>query len=239
MQKKFLFKKIIAAAVIILAVPCVIGGYFLFGSEKYYITCAILIFLAIAPFFVSFEKKETLPREIGAIAALTAIAVISRGAFYAFPQIKPIAAVVIIGAVSFGCEVGFLTGALSMLLSDIFFGLGMWTPFQMLGLGAVGFLCGLIFYSSKYKNNRFILGLVGGVLTFFVYGITVDTNSVLMLADSKSLKAIAAVYLAGVPMNAVFAVTTALVLMLFGKPFIVRLSRLRTKYGIFERGDNL
>lgn len=209
----------------------------MFGAEKYYIPCAAVLILAMLPFFISFEKKKASPREIAIIAALTAIAVISRAAFYFAPQIKPIAAVIIIGAVSFGYEVGFLTGALSMLLSNILFGFGAWTPFQMFGLGAVGFLCGLIFHSSKYKNNRFLLGSVGGALTFVVYGIIVDTNSVLMLMTDNSPKAALSIYMAGMPMNGAFALTTTVFLILFGNVFISKLGRLQKKYGIFDRGE--
>lgn len=233
MQKK---SSLVNAVIFLLAIPfCALGGFFLFGAEKYYIPCAAITVLSLVPFFITFERKNTSAREIGVIASLTAVAVISRAAFYALPQIKPIAAVIIIGAVSFGGEVGFLTGALSMLLSNMLFGHGVWTPFQMLGLGVVGFLCGLLFYTSKYKQNRFVLSISGGFITFLFYGAVVDTSAVLMLATGANLKAALAVYAAGVPMNAVLGVTTAVLVFFFGNLFISKLDRLRIKYNIFNR----
>ena len=74
------------------------------------------------------------------IALLCALAIAGRVAFFFLPQIKPIAAVVILAGVSFGGEVGFVTGALSAFVSNFYFGQGSWTPFQMVALGLVGFL---------------------------------------------------------------------------------------------------
>ena len=50
----------------------------------------------------------------------------------------------ILAAVAFGGETGFLVGAMSMLTSNVLFGQGPWTPFQMFAWGFVGFLAGLL-----------------------------------------------------------------------------------------------
>ncbi len=214
----------------------IITGFFLFKGKNYYIICAALTVISMLPFFISFEKKKNASRETVAIAAVIALAVASRAVFYMLPEIKPIAAVVITAAVSFGYEVGFLAGSMSMLLSNVIFGQGIWTPFQMLGLGAVGLIFGLLFSSSKYRYNRWILGISGGVVTFIVYGLIVDFNSVLMLSADLSLASVVSVYIYGAPLNLVFGVTTAVCLILFGKPMIEKTERLKTKYGIFEKG---
>lgn len=233
MQKK---SDVINILLLCVAVPVlVITAFFLSGGTRYYLVSALILVLAMVPFFISFEKKNKAAREIVVLASLTALAVVSRAAFYMLPQVKPIAAVVIIAAVSFGYEVGFLVGALSMFLSNMLFGQGVWTPFQMVALGMVGLLCGLLFSSSKYKSNRWIVGITGGLITFFVYGFIVDTHSVLMMVSEYSLASVSAVYLAGVPLNFVFGATTAAVLILFGKAFCEKLDRLKRKYGIFGK----
>lgn len=235
MQKKSKAKFIINLLLLCFLMPAVmILGFFFFGGRQYYIVSAIMIFAAIVPFFISFERKRSPTKEIAVIASVTAIAVISRAAFYSLPQIKPIGAVVIVAAVCFGYETGFLTGALSMFLSDIFFGFGVWTPFQMFGLGLTGLLCGLIFCGSKLKYNRFALGITGGLLTFIVYGFIVDSNSVLFLTSDFSWAAVLTIYSAGILYNAIFGATTAVLLMLFGKTFTEKLDRIKNKYGIFK-----
>lgn len=52
---------------------------------------------------------------------------------------------VVITAVAFGGESGFLVGAVSMLCSNIFLSQGPWTPFQMFAMGVIGFLAGVLF----------------------------------------------------------------------------------------------
>lgn len=214
------------------------AGFFLSHSSRYYLTSALILLISMLPVFRLFEKKKSPTREIVALAALTAIAVASRAAFYMLPQVKPIAAVVITAAVSFGYEVGFLVGALSMFLSNMIFGQGSWTPFQMFALGMVGLICGLLFHTSKYRKNRWILGLSGGLLTTVVYGVIVDTHSALMLSADASLQSILAVYAAGIPMNLIFGGITAVLLVLFGEMFTLKLERLTIKYGLFGKAES-
>ena len=53
---------------------------------------------------------------------------------------------------SFGPEAGFLTGAVSALVSNFFFGQGPWTPWQMFAFGVLGFLAGLLYKYKIIKN---------------------------------------------------------------------------------------
>ncbi len=233
MQKK---SEIINIIIMCAAAPAAaIAGFFLLTNKTSYIAAAMIIILSMLPFFISFEKRKTGVNEIAVLASFTAAATVSRAAFYMLPQIKPIAAVVIIAAISFGYEVGFAVGALSMFLSGLLFGQGVWTPFQMLGLGLVGLISALIFQKSKYKHSRLAVSITGGILVFTVYGFIVDLSSVLYLTSSFTVKSVLTVYLSGLPMNAVFAVTTAVCLFVFSKPLTKRLLRLKTKYGIFEK----
>ena len=103
----------------------------------------------------------------------------------------------------------------------------------MLALGAVGFAAGVIFSNKRLRESRLALSLIGGALCFVIYGLIVDISSVLMMATSFSIKQILADYASGVPFNASFAATTAIVLALVGKPFIEKLERLKIKYGMF------
>ena len=146
---------------------------------------------------------------------------------------KPICAVIIITAACFGAQTGFVAGAVSMFASNFIFGQGVFTPFQMLALGAVGFAAGVIFSNKRLRESRLALSLIGGALCFVIYGLIVDISSVLMMATSFSIKQILAIYASGVPFNASFAATTAIVLALVGKPFIEKLERLKIKYGMF------
>ncbi len=205
----------------------------LIKSKSYYVAAVLMIVCAIIPFFVYFENRKTRTSEIVILAIMTALAVAARSIMMFLPQMKPTAAVIIVTAMAFGPNCGFLSGVLSMFLSNFIFGQGMFTPFQMLGMGLVGFFSGLIFYKRKKLCNKYAVSITGGLLTFLVYGICVDTCSVLMLSGSFTLNSIISIFLSGISFNVIHGITTALILFFITAPMNEKFSRLRIKYGIF------
>ncbi|MGN1418585.1 MAG: ECF transporter S component [Acutalibacteraceae bacterium] len=235
MQKKSRTLKIISALFLLVLAPvCVLVCSRLFSAGNYYISAVLLIMLSIIPFFIYFENRKIKTSEIAVLAVMTALCVASRALFAFLPQVKPMCALVIITAIAFGPNLGFVVGALSVFVSNFIFGQGMFTPFQMLGMGLTAFICSLIFYKKRLASNRFAVSIVGALLCFAVYGFVVDSCSVLMMLTEYTPKSILTVYLSGVPFNLIHALTTEIVLLLLYKPMNDKLSRLRIKYGIFD-----
>lgn len=218
--------------IIISIAAVVLWQIFLSSSSSYYLCTAVVLILSLLPFFVSFEKSLPSAREMSLIAVLISLAVVSRAVFYLIPQFKPIGAVVIACAVCLGAERGYIIGAFSAFVSNFLFGQGVWTPFQMVALGLVGFLAGVIF--KRLPRNRWLLSAVGFVLTFALYGLITDAGTVLTIVTEPSLASIAAVYAAGVPFSFVFGGATAVFLFIFGEDFIKKIDRVVVKYGILE-----
>ena len=131
--------------------------YFKAGTS-FYLVCVIVIVLSLLPFFISYEKSKPSAREISLVAVLSALAVASRAVFYFVPQFKPIAAVVIASAVCLGPQRGYIIGSLSAFVSNFIFSQGVWTPFQMVALGLVGFVAGIVF--KHVKPNRWLLAVI-------------------------------------------------------------------------------
>ena len=228
-------KQILTFAVIVLSLVGIVLWQVLWRRQiNYYIVCAVFLVLSMLPFFISFELKKITAREVTLTATLIAIAVVSRAVFYLVPQVKPIAAVVIVSAVCLGPQRGYLIGAFSAFISNFIFGQGYWTPFQMAALGAVGLIAGLIF--KVVKVNKITLAAVGFVLAFAVYGAIVDLSTIFMAYGSNvTLEVAAAIYLSGVPFSLVFGISTAVFLLIFGKQFIKKVERLDTKYGLIQK----
>ena len=206
----------------------------LFFSEKinYYLVSAAVLILSMLPFFISFEVRRVDAREITLVSSLIALAVVSRAAFYLIPQVKPIAAVVIISAVCLGAERGYIIGAFSMFVSNFLFSQGIWTPFQMVAMGLLGFFSGLLF--SK-RRNKYLLALYGFAAVVIIYGLIVDISTVLVaLGDNITPSGILSIYAAGLPFNLVFGVTTAIFILLFSGSFIRKIERVDTKYNILK-----
>lgn len=200
-------------------------------SINYYISSIVVLVLSMLPLFAAFEAKSLTARDLTLTATLIALAVVGRAAFYLIPQVKPIAAIVIASAVCLGSQRGYIIGAFSAFVSNFIFGQGIWTPFQMVALGTVGLLAGLVF--QRLKVNRYTLSVVGFFLASFVYGIIVDMSTVLSVyGNNITLKGALSVYASGAVFNLVFGVSTAVFLFLFGMPFITKIERISTKYAI-------
>lgn len=226
MKKAFLY------ITVALSLAFIVLWQFLFAdSVNYYIVSVVILIASMLPFFVSYEQKKVTARDITLTATLIALAVVSRAAFYLVPQVKPIAAVVIVSAICLGAHKGYIVGAFSAFVSNFIFGQGMWTPFQMVALGTVGLLAGLIF--RWLKVNRYTLSIVGFVLATVVYGAIVDMSTVLSAyGNNVTLKGALSIYASGAVFSLVFGGATAVFLFLFGMPFITKIERISKKYGL-------
>lgn len=242
-EKGRLSKRTKAAAILILLViPLTIaaGVWYYLTSDYHisgkivYLMSAVVIVETMLPFVLIFEGRKPQARELVVIAVLTAIAVAGRAVFYMLPQFKPVCAIVIITAVCFGGEAGFMVGAVAGFVSNFFFGQGLWTPFQMFSFGIVGFLAGVLF-QKRMSEKRYPLIIYGGLATFFIYGGLVDLSTVVGSLNEMSLKAVLSIYLTGIPFNLIHAAATMFFLFILAKPMIEKLERIKIKYGLLEK----
>lgn len=225
-------KKIFPIAVSVCLVLLVVWQVLAKQTNYYLVSVAVLI-LSMIPFLASFEREEHSAREITLIAGMIALAVVSRAVFYLVPQIKPIAAVVGVSGACLGAKRGYLVGCFSMFISNFIFGQGVWTPFQMVAMGIVGLVFGVIF--SKIKITKVNLAATGFLTVAVFYALIVDLSSVLFFSTDLDIKSILAVYGAAVPFNMLFAFVTAIFLFAFGVPFTKKIERINMKYGIYRK----
>lgn len=220
-----------AAAVALSALVIVVETY-LWKNRSYYLTSLIIILLAMLPFFIRFERKKPQVREIVLLAVMTSLAVAGRAAFYWAPQFKPVCAIVILTAAAFNAQAGFITGAAAALISNIFFGQGPWTPWQMLGFGLVGFFAGILFYDREVKTVPLLA--YGFFSVLIIYGLLLDTASLLIYSQDVSINALLAMYASGFVFNLIHATATLVFLLLLKKPILSKLSRIKTKYDLLR-----
>lgn len=215
---------------VLVFIPIVLIGSVCLKLKQYGIISTIVVILSMLPFFMLFESRRPRAREIMPIAVMSAIAAVSRFAFAFLPQFKPIVAVVIITAVAFGAEAGFLCGAVSMLVSNFFFGQGPWTPWQMFCCGVIGFLAGLLSKMGWLKSKWSLCAF--GIFSGYLYGAIVDIWSVIGFAQEITWQTVFAIYISGFWFNTILAVATAFFLYVLAKPMIEKLERIKTKYGL-------
>ena len=109
---------------------------------------------------------------------------------------------------------------------------GAWTPFQMFAMGLVGYLAGVFFYDKDIDIKRTVLIPVYGILSvLIIYGGIVDINTLFFSMGGDTTEAgVISVYLAGLPFDLIFAVTTAVLLVFLYRPLMRVWLRLMRKY---------
>ena len=134
---------------------------------------------------------------------------------------------VVITAMYFGSEAGFMTGALSALISNFYFGQGPWTPFQMFSWGILGLIAGII--ARQLRESKVVLviyGIVSGVL----YSLLMDVWTVLSADGYFNLSRYLAAVASAVQFTVIYAVSNVIFLLLFAKPIGKILERIKRKY---------
>ena len=230
-------KRTVASIVAVLVlIPATIWfGVARLGDKKYFFISLLVLLEAMLPFFVSFEDRKPKVRDIVTLAVMCALAVTGRTAFFMLPNFTPVMAIVIIAGVAFGCEGGFITGAMTMFVSNFIMGQGPWTPWQMFAMGLVGFLAGLFFAGSSVRTrNMTKLGLCifGALMCIVVYGGIMNPASVIMWQPNINFSMIMASYVTGFPFDLAQATATVIALWLVARPFLEKLDRVRIKFGV-------
>ena len=222
-------------ALSLLAIPLTLWlGLKFGGGRKYLVTSVLVVLETMVPFFVAFEGRKPQARELVILSALSALAIAGRAAFFALPGFKPVAALVILTGVAFGAEAGFLVGAVTMLCSNVLFGQGPWTPWQMFAMGTIGLVAGLVFRKGLLNRDRLTLSVFGGLSIFIIYGGILNPTSVLMYQSRPTLKMILTTYVTGLTADAVHAMATVFFLWFLSGSMLEKLDRVKVKYGLIR-----
>ena len=235
-QRKLSQRTFVATVLILLCIPLTMFvGVMYLGNRHYNITALLVLLECMIPFFLVFESRKPKARELVTIAVLCAIGVAGRSAFFMLPQFKPVMALVIIAGVAFGGETGFLVGAVTMMVSNIFFSQGPWMPWQMFSMGIVGFLAGILFRKGLLRRNRGSLATFGAFAAIVIYGGIMNPASALMYnSQSVNWNMILAYYVSGLPMDLIHAAATVIFILIAGEPMLEKLDRIKVKYGLVE-----
>ena len=191
------------------------------GKHDVIISLLVLAYSMI-PFFMVFEGRHPQAREIMVIAVMAALGVAGRSAFFMIGSFKPIAAIVI----------------LIMMISNMFFGQGPWTPWQMFSYGMIGYLAGILFQKGILKARKIDLCIYGFLSVFLIFGGIMNPASILMAYGRITKKSLIAFYISGAPVDLVQATSTVIFLWILSRPLLEKLERVKRKYGLLQRPEN-
>lgn len=207
-------------------IPAVVAiGVWAFDEQYYVAVSAVVAILSLVLFCAGFERKKTGSRRLVVLSVITALSVVGRF----IPFFKPITALTILTAIHLGGEAGFLVGAMSALLSDLYFGMGPWMPFQMLAWGLIGLLAG---YLGRPMRRHIGLAVAYGVLAGVIFSLVMDVWTVLWYNDGFSAELYSAACISALPHTVLYAVSNVIFLLLLARPWAKRIERLKLKYDI-------
>lgn len=221
-------KKIITYSIFLIVIPAlIISGCIIIREKQYAFITASVAILVCCAFFLSFEKNEHSVQTLTIIASLTAISIISRIIFAPLQSFKPVTAIIIIAAIYFGGEAGFMVGAMTALISNFYFSQGPWTPFQMLAWGLIGFFAGI--FSNTLKKNKAWL-IIYGAFAGILYSMLMDIYSVLWFDGGFNLSRYIVTAASSLRFTVIYAVSNIIFLFILAKPIGKKLERIKNKY---------
>ena len=187
--------------------------------------------LVILAGFTWYEHTRPPARVVAMVAALAALAVVGRLAFAPIPNVKPTTDIVLFAGFALGPVPGFMVGAITALVSNLFFGQGPWTAWQMVGWGGVGVAGALVAHLWRGREPS-RLGLAaacgaaglafGAFMDVYQWSFTYsnDPGSYLVVASTS------------LPYNLAHAIGNVAFCLLIGPAFIRALRRYRRRFEV-------
>ncbi|MBP5255199.1 MAG: ECF transporter S component [Lachnospiraceae bacterium] len=227
--------KPVTLAVLFLLIPAaVFAGLFVFREKSYTWISLCVAVLSLVPLLVRFERRESAAMELTVIAVMAALSAAGRFIFAWVPGFKPVTAIVMISGAYLTGEAGFVIGALSAVVSKFYFGQGPWTPFQMFAWGLTGYLSGVL--SKPLRQNRVLFAAAGALCGVF-YSLVLDVFTSVWADGVLDLPRYISVAVSSLPTTLEYAVSNVVFILLLEKPIGKKLTRVRTKYGLFRDGE--
>ncbi len=223
--------KLTTAAMISIIIFLTVADIILFSGKYYDVASLIAAFLSCIPFYITFEKSKATSKEIMLVALMTAFSVCGRIMFSFIPFFKPITAFTIISGMYLSAPAGFIFGSFSALISNIYFGQGPWTLFQMISWGLIGFISGVI--GEKLLEKRIILviyAFISGVL----FSLIMDLWTVLNIDKEFNFSRYIIQLISSFPIMIIYSLSNIVFLILLQKPIGKKIKRAKKRYGIFE-----
>ncbi len=182
--------------------------------------------LIIVAFFLEYEARNITTKEVALISIMGALAAIVRIPFAPVPNAQPATFIIICTGYVFGPIAGFMTGAVTAIVSNLFLGHGPWTLFQIIGWGLGGAFAGLL---GIKKVNVWVLGAFG-LLWGFVFGVIMNLWFWASLIYPLTWQTFVISQLNSVWFDAVHALTNALLITILGRKVICLLQNWHDRF---------
>ena len=190
-----------------------------------------ILLIALAAGYAWYERAKPTARMVAMVATLAGLAAVGRIAFAPLPNIKPTTDIVILSGFVLGGAPGFAIGATGALASNVVFGQGPWTPWQMAAWGLCGLLGAALGAATGRRVPRVPLALFCGALGL-LFGAIMDLSTFTTFSGGHTLAQYLAISAPSLPFNIAHAVGNVVFCLAFGPALVRALERFRARLNI-------
>ena len=194
----------------------------------------VVLGLALVAGFAWYERSHPTARVLALVATLAALAALGRIAFAPLPNVKPTTDIVLLTGYALGGAPGFAVGAVAALASNVFFGQGPWTPWQMCAWGGVGVGGALLARAAGRDLGRASLAVACAVAGA-AYGVVMNLHLWVTYSGDHSLAKLGAYFATSLPFDLAHVVGNVLFCLLFGPALVRALTRYRQRFEVTWR----
>jgi energy-coupling factor transport system substrate-specific component len=195
---------------------------------------SLLLGLALAVGFAWYERSHPSARVLALVATLAALAALGRIAFAPLPNVKPTTDIVLLSGYVLGGAPGFVVGAVGALASNLFFGQGPWTPWQMAGWGLAGLIGAGLARVWGRELGRVTLAVVCA-LAGLAYGAVMNVSMWVTYSGDHSAAKLWFYFTTSFPFDLAHALGNAAFCLAFGPAVVRALRRYRMRFEVSWR----
>jgi prenyltransferase beta subunit/uncharacterized membrane protein len=181
--------------------------------------------------FAWYESTHASTRVLALVATLAALAALGRVAFAPLPNVKPTTDIVLIAGLVLGGAPGFMVGAVAAVASNLFFGQGPWTPWQMAAWGGVGLAGAGLARVAGRELTRIPLAAACAIASLG-FGAVMNFHLWVTYSGDHTAAKLAAVFATSLPFDIAHATGSALFCLAFGPALVNALSRYRRRFEV-------
>lgn len=178
--------------------------------------------------FAWYERTQPGSRMLALVATLAALAAIGRIAFAPVPNVKPTTDIVLIAGLVLGGAPGFVVGSVAALASNLLFGQGPWTPWQMVAWGLCGVFGAVLGRLTRRRIGRLPLALACAAAGL-LFGAIMDASIWVTYGGGQGVEQYLAISATSLPFNLAHAAGNFAFALAFGPALMRTLMRFRER----------